>query len=56
MAVRDCRIAFAFFAALPKLRPAAVRFAPHSFTAAVPRFGASDYRCPGHLFYTPRLP
>ena len=27
-----------------------------TFRLAVPRFGASDCRCPGHLFYTPQLP
>ena len=26
------------------------------FELAVPRFGASDCRCPGHLFYTPEFP
>ena len=26
------------------------------FEPAVPGFGASDCRCPGHLFYTPGLP
>ena len=26
------------------------------FELAVPGFGASDCRCPGHLFYTPELP
>jgi len=26
------------------------------FEPAVPGFGASDCRCPGHLFYTPELP
>jgi sugar fermentation stimulation protein A len=26
------------------------------FELAVPRFGASDCRCPGHLFYSPSFP
>jgi len=26
------------------------------FELAVPRFGASDCRCPGHLFYSPGIP
>ena len=26
------------------------------FPLAVPRFGSSDCRCPGHLFHTPELP
>ncbi len=26
------------------------------FRLAVPGFGASDCRCPGHLFHTPKLP
>jgi sugar fermentation stimulation protein A len=25
------------------------------FEPAIPRFGASDCRCPGHLFYSPRF-
>jgi sugar fermentation stimulation protein A len=27
----------------------------HTYKLAVPGFGASDCRCGGHLFYTPRL-
>jgi sugar fermentation stimulation protein A len=27
-----------------------------AFEPAAPRFGASDCRCPTHLFFTPRLP